>query len=610
MYSSEDGEEIIGQIQTLLGDEYENYKESFEVIHKTDPRSNPQKFLSHVEKYLGHSISKMSDKSIKGGKSLNMKRPGGPNESPPPNSSKRVLGIKSFSGSLSEFRSEEFVNSKQKAFGKVKVDSIFNESLPRRKGCLTDKSRTKFYLEKTSEGQEDSLWLDSDLDSYSIEIDRRIQSLVDEIINNCSDLWIDNQGNKYPIIPVGETRRQAVVVLGAIGCDNEGRLNEQSIQLLGTRASSSGNTSQLKLDSLRGGDVALYPGQVVAILGNTEIDEFGQSCLFAKEIIGGLPPRPPETYLRDFKAIPEFYAKKEESHQDRHPVQCLIFSGPYTRDNRDLDYDFLDEVLDFANIEKPHVLILLGPFIDTRNESVNRGDIFDFDSNSFLTFEELFYKVIYGKIEGFAKKNEKVRILLIPSEYDAAHPFPLPQPGLNESFFPNKSTGTPKNISFLSNPCELYINDLKISVTSSDVVTPILNSSVTTSRSLPLEVVLSQFLYQRTLYPCFPVQHPINPKLLPKLILSGELPHILVTPCEGAGPFVKPVLGRIFVNPRGENESPSKGGVALYLHPPSEAQIQQESSKTGSNQGSDEDRKVSMLIEDRVCADKVEFSRD
>ncbi|KAH8584613.1 DNA dependent DNA polymerase alpha subunit [Cryptosporidium sp. chipmunk genotype I] len=620
MSSAETGKQIIEKIQALLGEEYDNYKESFEVIHKTDPLSNPQKFISHVEKYLGHSISSINDQlsfanhktelNKSSSKTLNRKSISGMNEHSPvrkegSGNSCKFTNIKSFSNFMKDFdyesiKSESSLDSKIITFTNH-VKPIYNDNLLRRKGCLTDKSFTKYYAEKSVENSEDSLWMDSDLESYSKEVDRKIQSLIDEIVSNCSDLWIDDQGNKYPIIPVGETRKQAVVTLGAIGCDNEGNLNEQSVILLGTRASSSGNISQLKLGNVNG-DIALYPGQVVAILGNTEIDEFGQNCILAKEIIGGLPPKPVETTLKELKSIPEFYAGK-----GKHPVQCIIFSGPFTTDGQNLNYDYLKEILNYANIEKPHVLILLGPFIDVRNESIKKGDLFDFDSNTFITFEDLFHKNIYSLIESFARKNEKVKIYIIPSEYDAAHPFPIPQPGLKESFFSNISNESLKlcrNIHFLSNPCELYINDIKISITSSDIVTPIINSCITKSGNLPIEVVLSQFLYQRTLYPCFPVQHPINPKLLQKLALSGELPHIIITPFGSSCPFVKSVLGRIFVNPTGNKPF---SGVSLYINSPTESQIQQACEHC---ENTDEQTcKVPLFIQDRICADEISFSK-
>lgn len=625
MSSTENGEQIIKRIQTLLGEEYDNYKESFEVVHKSDPLINPQKFISHVEKYLGYSILTVNDKMGSGYQKvelnqsvdkysmriLNRKSINGIKEYPPTRkggfkNTDEFKNVKSFSSSINDF-SYENINSKSSSSSnttfKINVTPLYNDHLVRRKGCLTDKSFTKYYAERIVENSEDSLWLDSDLESYSKEVDKRIQRLIDDIISNCSDLWIDDQGNKYPIIPVGETRKQLVVTLGAIGCDNEGSLNEQSVLLLGTRASSSGNTCQLKLGNING-DVALYPGQVVAILGNTEVDEFGQNCILAKEIIGGLPPKPVEITLKDLKNIPEFYAGKGE-----HPVQCMIFSGPFTTDLQSLDYNYLTEVLNYANTEKPHVLVLLGPFIDVRNESIKKGDLFDFESNTFLTFEDLFRRNIYSSIENFARKNEKVKIYIIPSEYDAAHPFPIPQPGLKESFFPNTSNETftfCRNIHFLSNPCELYINDIKIAITSSDIVTPIFNSCITTKgRNLPLEVVLSQFLYQKTLYPCFPVQHPINPKLLQKLYLSGELPHIIITPFKNSCPFVKSVLGRIFVNPRG-NELFS--GVSLYINSPTESQIQQASDICQNSD--DKTCRVPLFIQERICADEISFSKN
>ena len=583
-----DGEVIINEMKTLLGEDFENYRDSFKAIHKIDPQSNPHRFLSHVDKYIGGTKSiGLSLNAGNSGTGETASKDGKSNE----NSSSHSHNIGSYTGLLNEDYNP------QNCFRSVSLKAIYNENVARRKGCITNKSVTKYKIEE-SITKEDAFWLDSDLDTYGNEADNRIQNLIDNIINNCSELWIDDNGNKYPITPIGETRRQLVVNLGAVGCDNEGNINKESILLLGTKSLSVGNSTQLRLDNIKS-NVALFPGQVIAVLGNTQLDQFNQSCLYAKEIIGGLPPKIPSTTLKEFKEINKNYSKVTNSEHNYNPVQVIIFSGPYTIDNKTLNYTFLDEILDHANTEKPHILLLLGPFLDARNEAIIRGDIYDFENNNFLTFEDVYNKIVIKKINDFAKKNEKVRIYILPSEYDINHHFPLPQPGLNETWHCCVNS----NIYFLSNPCEIHINDFKLMVTSSDVITPISNSIITKANDgfeVPIEVVLSQFLYQRTLYPCYPVQHPINPRLLSKLTLGEELPHIFISNSSNNAPFVKPVLGRVFVNPTGSKQY---SGVSLFLHPPNESQI----IKVSSNCQNDDSANVPLLIEDRVCVDEIQI---
>ncbi|KAH7649249.1 DNA dependent DNA polymerase alpha subunit [Cryptosporidium bovis] len=598
MNSTQDGDVIIEKIKSLLGNDYEDYKDSFIAIHKIDPLINPHKFLSHVEKYIGNTKSKFNGKSI-GGIQHNLNNINSKTDSKDNNINNNNVNIDNYSiGSYTILNDENDIFLPNN-FKLANLKSIYNENKMRRKGCITDKSITRHKIVKSISSKEDALWLDSDLDSYSSEVDNRIQYLIDEIINNFSERWVDEDGNKYPITPVGEIRKQLIVNLGAIGCDNEGNMNNESVLLLGTKCSSAGNYTQLKLDNVSS-DIALFPGQVVAVLGNTRMDKFNQTCLYAKEIIGGLPPKIPSTSLKEFKEIRNNYSKS--SSNEYNPVQIMIFSGPYTVDNKILNFKYLDKILEHANSEKPHILLLLGPFLDSRNESIIKGDIYDFENNNFLTFEEIYNKIIFNKIDNFAKKNEKVRIYIVPSEYDINHHFPLPQPGLNETIYNNNLS---ENIYFLSNPCEIHVNDFKIMVTSSDIVTPITNSIITkinNKNEIPIEVTLSQFLYQRTLYPCYPVQHPINPKLWKRLILNEELPHIFISNYSNNGPFIKPVIGRVFINPTGNKQY---SGVSLFLHPPDESQV----AEASSNSQNDSDN-VPLIIEERICADEIEITNN
>ncbi|OII77174.1 DNA polymerase epsilon subunit B family protein [Cryptosporidium andersoni] len=599
LMSSIEGDSIIERIQRLLGDEYDNYKESFEAIYKSDPLKNPQKFLNHVEKYLSKSSSK-STSNIRIGTSTrkviepSIEKNKGIINDPEKNMCSylaKSVCITSYSIGTT-FLDEPENNNKDNIEKNIVLTNIYNENLVARKGCLTDKNCTKYYIENLVDSiTEDCLWLDSDFEIYSRSISKRCQDLIEMIISQCSNSWLDESGEKYPIIPVGESRKQKVVVLGQIACDNESHLNEQSILLIGSRERSGGHTCELRIRSTIK-DITLYPGQIVAVIGNSEVNEFGQYCFTADEFIGGLPPQSPKVTFKELSNSTELYAA-----QGQHPVQCIVFSGPFTNDKY-LDFSYLTRILDYVSKEKPHVLILMGPFLDARNETINNADLYNHDTESFLSFENIYLNLFSNLISQFAKRNEKVKIYIVPSEYDVGHSYPIPQPSLEQSL---TQSNFPSNIYWLTNPCQIFINDFKIYITSSDVVTPMANSMITRSELPLLDIILSQFLYQRSLFPYHPSHHPIDPRKLSRLTLSGELPHLILSSNTMERPFAKPILGYLFLNSGNGN---MKTGISFFLYAPSKDQLMR-ARQIARNLT---DALVPMYTSERIRVDIVEIT--
>ena len=52
----------------------------------------------------------------------------------------------------------------------------------------------------------------------------------------------------------------------------------------------------------------------------------------------------------------------------------MLAAGPFTTSDG-LSYDALNDLIQIVNRDKPHTLILLGPFIDGSNSDVQSGDI-------------------------------------------------------------------------------------------------------------------------------------------------------------------------------------------------------------------------------------------
>lgn len=108
----------------------------------------------------------------------------------------------------------------------------------------------------------------------------------------------------------------------------------------------------------------------------------------------------------------------------------MVAAGPFTS-RGDLLYDGLQELMSRVRTEMPHVLILMGPFVDGMNEDVMSGNISFRQSSGqieFLDFEDVFTKVMeYIKGE-LAQLKVQTKLVIVPSAREIHHINPLPQP--------------------------------------------------------------------------------------------------------------------------------------------------------------------------------------
>ena len=59
--------------------------------------------------------------------------------------------------------------------------------------------------------------------------------------------------------------------------------------------------------------------------------------------------------------------------QDIKAINIIVASGPFTLNTGATSYDPLYDLLDVVSREKPDVLLLLGPFVDAENPSIQKG---------------------------------------------------------------------------------------------------------------------------------------------------------------------------------------------------------------------------------------------
>nr|XP_002723449.2 DNA polymerase alpha subunit B [Oryctolagus cuniculus] len=332
--------------------------------------------------------------------------------------------------------------------------------------------------------------------------------------------------------------QEPVTLLGQIGCDSNGKLNNKSVILEGDREHSSGAQIPVDLSELK--EYSLFPGQVVVMEG-TNIT--GRK-LVATKLYEGVP-------------LP-FYEPTEEDG-DCEQTMVLVACGPYTTSDS-ITYDPLLDLITVINHDRPDVCILLGPFLDAKHEQVE---------NCLLTspFEDVFKQCLRTIIEG--TRSSGSHLVFVPSLRDVHHEPVYPQPPFS---YPELAQEDRKRVRFVSEPCSLSISGVIFGLTSTDLLfhmgaEEISSSSGTSDR---FSRILKHILTQRSYYPLYPPQEgtAIDYENFYAYAQLPVTPDVFIVPSE-LRYFVKDILGCVCVNP-GRLTKGQVGGTfgRLYLRRP------------------------------------------
>lgn len=105
----------------------------------------------------------------------------------------------------------------------------------------------------------------------------------------------------------------------------------------------------------------------------------------------------------------------------------MVACGPFTT-NDSLSYQALKDLLEVVKRDRPHGLILLGPFLDQLHSDIYSGEVYYEDQQTsekvFVDYDELFTHLITTitkELEPFG-----TQIMLVPSSKDVHHISPLP----------------------------------------------------------------------------------------------------------------------------------------------------------------------------------------
>ena len=110
--------------------------------------------------------------------------------------------------------------------------------------------------------------------------------------------------------------------------------------------------------------------------------------------------------------------------------------------------------MDYIGKNRPHAVILCGPFVDSKQPLIDQCETGD------LSFDDIFNKLV-KKLQDLLEDLPKTQVILQPSTRDVHHKFIFPTP----EFKINSS-----NIVCIPDPAMISIDGVLFGVTSTDIL--------------------------------------------------------------------------------------------------------------------------------------------
>ncbi|XP_029962856.1 DNA polymerase alpha subunit B [Salarias fasciatus] len=317
--------------------------------------------------------------------------------------------------------------------------------------------------------------------------------------------------------PVSLPAQDSITVLGQVCCDSNGKLNAQSV-LLEAGPEQGGQQVPVDLSELK--EYSLFPGQVVVMEG---MNATGRK-LVASKLYEGVP-------------LP-FHTPDVKIEADEEPLNILVACGPYTPSDS-LTFDPLLDLIGVIVRDRPDVCLLLGPFVDSKHEQVEKAQLTE-------TFEAIFSRCIESIVDG--TRSVGCHLVFVPSQRDVHHHFIYPQPPFT---LPNLSKDQAQRVTLVPDPCTLLIDGVTFGLTSTDILFHMGAEEISCGTgSDRFSRILKHMLTQRSYYPLYPPVEEVNMDY-EKFQSFGQMPltpDVLIVPSE-LRYFAKDVVGCVCVNP-------------------------------------------------------------
>lgn len=289
----------------------------------------------------------------------------------------------------------------------------------------------------------------------------------------------------------------------------------------------------IKLDLSRLPEISIFPGQLVALYGSFENgDRFAATHQFH--------PKP----------LPLSAFEKPSNDEN---LRVWFASGPFTT-SENCAYEQLCDLLELVAKEQPHVLVLMGPLVDSKNAFMQRPE-----------FPETYENVMNQLLRSIAKTLEGCRteVIVQPAPFrDACCDPVFPTPPFLFSSDVCKKMG--RRLHCAPDPCVVRINGVEMAFTSSEVVVHLSKNEWHRSPEQEnhdrITRLNSHLLHQRSLYPLLPPSVPSSLEELIKICTLRTAPHVIVCSSLLAA-SIKNINNTVVVNPG----ITARGGSGTFL---------------------------------------------
>lgn len=483
----------------------------------------------------------------------------------------------------------------KKRTGKNEMTKQVNEELNVRGDFEASEQRPIGMRCKIQESEEDFFNVPQRYRYMYTPADERAKNL-DKHLQGMQDYMVEKAGiDPADIVPVGTPSPETVWICGRIFCESaEGRINKQSVLLEGSRRDSGGRRVKLNLSEIHA--LAIFPGQIIMAQGIYDKTEFA-----VKRIIEGFPLEQPKSTP---KQLLDYHHSTR--YQGGKALSVMSAAGPFT-EATNLDFEPLNDLLGKLLLEKPDVLVLMGPFVDSTQDCMARGDmeIVEEDSEGkeigrhAASYDMVFIeKVVRDGINSIFEAAEMqgepltTHIIMVPSLLDAHHECVYPQPPFGSKdkehriktpYFTeeigaldihNSSDSAPaKRVHLMSNPCMFRVNEVLFGCTSNDILFNLTQDKVMEKVGSPIERNVGHLLQQHSFSP----QFPAPPSALAQQDLRHmkhwtmlRSPDVLLLPSKlGTNGNISTVLDTLVVNPGTLVKGQSNGGTysEMHIHP-------------------------------------------
>jgi DNA polymerase alpha subunit B len=267
------------------------------------------------------------------------------------------------------------------------------------------------------------------IEAYNIPILQEDDGDDDEEMNDNvkKEEGTEPNSESKPFAPyeiVGVPRQSLQTNIGRICNDaHDGKLNKTTLLLEGSRHGANGTRIELDVEKLvqkEGVSFSLFQGQIVLVEG---YNHSGRRMV-AERLVEGLPFQMEDMEMTSKSVLRDMHYGEEKGSQNGKPVKVMTAAGPYTT-SQDLEYQPLMDLLGTIEIEKPDVVILMGPFVDLRQEKVESGEDltveYEDGTKRYVTFEQFFAAKVSSELEALYESDPgmKTQFVLVPSMDDA-----------------------------------------------------------------------------------------------------------------------------------------------------------------------------------------------